>query len=460
MKVKFCGAAKIVTGSCYYLEVGKYKVLVDCGMFQGSKEITKRNFEPFPFNPQSITHVFLTHAHIDHSGLIPKLYKEGFRGKIHATSATVDLCKIMLQDSGHIHEMDTMHENRRRQRSGEKPREPLYTEKEALACMKLFKKLNYDDEVKVNDTIKVTYRDAGHIIGSSIIEMNLNEMGNQKKLVFSGDLGQWDVPIVRDPTFIQDADYIFVESTYGDRLHEKVEKREEELLKCIKKSIEKGGKLLVPSFAIERTQELLYSIKKLIKEKKVPSSYKIFLDSPLAIRATEIFKVHRETYDYEALRMKNPFTFTNLQYTPTADDSRDLNGYTKPCMIIAGSGMCNAGRIRHHLKHGLWDKKNTVLFVGYQAQGTLGRHIFRGDRKVRMMGMEVFVGAEVKKINSFSAHADYKDLIKWLKGFNKGPKRIFIVHGEEDVAEAFQSKLNTVGFNDTYIPTIGESIDL
>lgn len=460
MRVKFCGAARIVTGSCYNVEVGKNKVLVDCGMFQGTKEITKLNFEPFPFKPKEISYVFLTHAHIDHSGLIPKLYKEGFRGKIYATSATVDLCKIMLLDSAHIHEMDTEHENRRRLRQGLKKREPLYTQADATACMKLFKKIKYDELIKINDEISVTYRDAGHIIGSSIIQMNLNEMGKQKKLVFSGDLGQWDVPIVKNPTFIDDADYIFVESTYGNRLHEKVEKREEALLNCIKKSIENGGKLLVPSFAIERTQEILYSLNKLVKEKKMPKNYKIFLDSPLAIKATEIFKVHRETYDKEALKFGNPFEFPNLKYTPTADDSKELNNCGGSCMIIAGSGMCTAGRIRHHLKHGLWDRKNIVLFVGYQAEGTLGRHILRGDRKVRMMGMEVFVGATIKKINSFSAHADYKDLLKWLKGFNKGPKKIFIVHGEGDVAEEFEGKLHSAGLNNTYIPNLGETVDL
>ncbi|MBW3020234.1 MBL fold metallo-hydrolase [Candidatus Woesearchaeota archaeon] len=460
MRVKFCGAAKIVTGSCYYIEVGNKRALVDCGMFQGTKDITRLNYEPFLFNPKKIDYLFLTHAHIDHSGLIPKLYREGFRGQIFATSATVYLCKIMLQDSAHIHEMDTEHENRRRTRQGLKEREPLYTQVDAAACMKLFKKIKYDEELSVCSEIKARYRDAGHIIGSSIIELFLNETGKQKKLVFSGDLGQWDVPIVKNPTLIDDADYIFVESTYGNRLHEKVEKREEALLDCINKSVENGGKLLVPSFAIERTQEILYSLNKLVKEKKMPRNYKIFLDSPLAIKATEIFKMHKETYDEETLKFGNPFQFSNLEYTPSAEDSRKLNTYNRPCMIIAGSGMCTAGRIRHHLKHGLWDRKNIVLFVGYQAEGTLGRHILRGDRKVRMMGMEVFVGATIKKINSFSAHADYKDLLRWLKHFNKGPKKVFIVHGEEDVAQEFEQKLNKSGLNDTHIPGLGEIVNL
>jgi metallo-beta-lactamase family protein len=455
MKLTFCGAARIVTGSCYLVEVGKNKVLVDCGMFQGTKDITRLNYKPFLFNPKEIDYVFLTHAHIDHSGLLPKLVKYGFKGKIFATSATIDLAKIMLEDSAHIQFMDTKYENKRRKIEGLPPRAPMYDDEDVKKTNALFKKVDYDEVYQITEKIKVRYRDAGHIIGSSIIEMFINEGDGEKKIVFSGDLGQWDVPIIEDPTLVEDADYILIESTYGNRLHEDTIGRDELLLKYAKETWTKGGKMLIPSFAVERTQELLYSFNKLIKQGKLPDM-KIFLDSPLAIKATEIFKKRHEFFDEEALtKYKNPFRFENLVYTPTANDSKKLNTYDKPCVIIAGSGMCNAGRIRHHLRHGLWHKKNTVVFVGYQAEGTLGRHILEGSKRVRMMGIEVEVKADIYKINSFSAHADYNDLIKWGKGFVKKPKKVFVIHGEFKASKALKERLGKIGFN-CYIPKIGE----
>jgi len=460
MKVKFCGAARIVTGSCYHLDIKGKEYLVDCGMFQGRKETTKKNYEPFLFNPKKITAVFLTHAHIDHSGLIPKLYNQGFRGKIYATSTTVDLCKIMLEDSAHIQEMDGEHENRRRQRQGLEPRKPLYGKKDAEQCMKLFKRVKYDTLIKIADNLNIRFRDAGHILGSSIIQVFVNEDNQEKKIVFSGDLGQWDVPIVKDPTYINEADYLFIESTYGDRLHERVEKREDQLLYYINDVIKKGGKLLIPSFAIERTQEILYAFNKLIHEKRFPK-IPVFLDSPLAIRATEVFKKHIEDYDQEARhKYKNIFDFPQLKYLLTAQQSMELNDFAGPCIIIAGSGMMTAGRIRHHLKHGLWDKKNTVLVVGYQAEGTLGRRILEGDKTVKMMGMEITVGADVNKINSFSAHADYEDMLEWLSGFEKKPKKVFIVHGEEKSGKSLQLKIKEKGFKNSMIPRIGDVVEL
>ncbi|MBT4334681.1 MBL fold metallo-hydrolase [archaeon] len=459
MKIKFCGAAKIVTGSCYLLTIGSTQALVDCGMFQGRKEITKLNYEPFQFDPKKIKYVFLTHAHIDHSGLIPKLKKYGFNGKIFTTPATADLCKIMLEDSAHIQEIDTERENRRRNRKGESPREPIYTQDDVKAVLPQFRKVHYDKTYKIDENIKVRYRDAGHILGSAIIELYISEKNKTKKYVFSGDLGQWDAPIIKDPTLIKTADYVFIESTYGDRLHEKIGSRDQLLKKYVQKTFKKNGKLIIPSFAIERTQELLYAFNKLIKSGELPNE-KIYLDSPLAIKATEIFKKHSELFDQETMnKYRNPFSFKNLVYTPTAQDSMKLNASKEKSIIIAGSGMCTGGRIRHHFKHGIWDKKNTVLFVGYQAEGTLGRRILEGEKNIRMMGQEVVVRANIEKINSFSAHADYKELIKWAEGFENKPKKIFIMHGEERAAISLKDKLEKKGFN-CYIPELNENIKI
>ncbi|MEE9525029.1 MAG: MBL fold metallo-hydrolase [Candidatus Woesearchaeota archaeon] len=453
MRVKFCGAAKIVTGSNYLIEVGGERILVDCGMFQGNKEISRLNYRPFKYDPKRISHVLLTHAHIDHSGLIPKLVKEKFKGKILATDATIDLCKIMLEDSAHIQEMENKYENERLKVRNQPLRQPLYTQDDVAATIPHFQKVVYDQEVQVTPNIRATFHDAGHIIGSSIVELIINDNGEEKRLVFSGDLGQWDVPIIEDPTIIQKADYLFLESTYGDRLHEDVKDREIKLLEYAKRAYARGGRVLIPSFAIERTQELLYSFNKLIKQGKLPNM-KIFLDSPLAIKATEIFKRHREYFDEEALKKySRPFTFPNLVYTRTVNESKAIKDYKKPCIVIAGSGMCTAGRIRHHFKNGLDDPKNIVVFVGYQANGTLGRWILEGQKRVRFMGLYMDVKADIEKINSFSAHADYKDIQKWVNGFIQKPKKIFLVHGEQRSAMELKKKLNK--FN-CAIPSIGD----
>ncbi|MBW2996607.1 MBL fold metallo-hydrolase [Candidatus Woesearchaeota archaeon] len=453
MKVKFCGAAKIVTGSNYLIEVGGERILIDCGMFQGNKHITRLNYRPFRFDPKHISHVLLTHAHIDHSGLIPKLVKERFKGKILATEATIDLCRIMLEDSAHIQEMDTQHENERLKVRGQPLRQPLYTQDDVASTMPLFQKIVYNQEIQVTKHIKAIYRDGGHIIGSAIIELIVDDNGEEKRLVFSGDLGQWDVPIIEDPTIIEKADYLFLESTYGNRLHEDVKDRDVKLLEYAERAFSRGGRVLIPSFAIERTQELLYSFNKLIKRGKFPDM-KIFLDSPLAIKATEIFKKHPEYFDEEALKKyRNPFNFPNLVYTRTTAESKAINDYDKPCVVIAGSGMCTAGRIRHHFKYGLDNPKNIVVFVGYQARGTLGRWILEGQKRVRFMGLYVDVKADIEKINSFSAHADYRDILRWVNGFKQKPKKIFLVHGEQRSAIELKNKL---GKYQCVIPSIGD----
>ena len=460
MKITFCGAAKIVTGSCFFIEVNNEKILIDCGMFQGRKETTKLNYEPFQFNPEEIDYLFLTHAHIDHSGLIPKLVKEGFKGKIYATSTTIDLVKVLLEDSAGIQEKDIAHENRRRLRIGLPMREPLYRKEDVIDTFQFFHRTDYDKKYKIGDYIEIQFRDAGHILGSSIIEVWIKEGTEQKKLVFSGDLGQWDVPIVRDPTIIEEADYVVVESTYGNRIHEDKQIREQKLAEICKETFERGGKVLIPTFAVERTQEILYAFNNLIKQGNFPKKMQIFLDSPLAIRVTDIFKLHKECYDKEALsRYKNIFNFPNLEYSKTVRDSMRLNGLTQPCVIMAGSGMCTGGRIRHHFKHGIWDRKNTILFVGYQAESTLGRVLLNGAEHVKMMGMEFAVEAKIVKIDGFSAHADKNELVRWMEGFRKRPKKVFIVHGEPESQIEFRKNLKKKGFN-CEIPSIRQSFEL
>ncbi|MFA6255966.1 MAG: MBL fold metallo-hydrolase [Candidatus Absconditabacterales bacterium] len=464
MKLTFCGAAKIVTGSCYYIEVkqsgtGTTKFLVDCGMFQGPKDVMRLNYEPFLFDPKEIEFVLLTHAHIDHCGLIPKLHKQGFTGKIYATSATIDLTEIMLEDSANIQEKNIEQENKRRKQQHLPPRFPMYTLDDAKGCTPLFSPIEYTKIFKLNENIQAIFQDAGHIMGSASIELFVTEGTATKKLVFSGDIGQRNTPIIQDPTLIQEADYLFMESTYGDRKHEDTAGKKELLIKYVSETFEKGGKLLIPSFSVERTQELLYFFNIIIKEGNFPDE-KIFLDSPLSIKATEIFKQHTEVFDEEALhKYPNAFEFPQLQCTESIEDSMKLNTYNDPCIIIAGNGMCTAGRITHHLKHGLSNSKNTLLFVGYQADGTLGRYILEGEKKVRLMGETIAVNAEIEKINGFSGHADADQLMRRAKGFTKAPIKTFIVHGEGTAQTSLRSKLEEISFT-CEIPSIKDQVEL
>lgn len=452
MQVTCHGAAGSVTGSCHLVETNSSRFLIDCGMFQGNKTLTRLNYEPFPFDPQTIDFVISTHGHIDHCGLLPKLTKHGFNGTVYGTPATADLLPVMLGDAAYIQEKDTEHENRRRERKGESPREPLYDRTDADRVTGLIQPLNYNTSMKVNDEITFRLRDAGHVIGSAIVELYVKEGGREIKTVFSGDLGQWDVPIIEDPTYIWNADYVFIESTYGDRNHQRSLPRKEQLLEHIVNTYNKGGKLLIPCFALERTQELLYTLSELMNETEDFPPMDVYLDSPLAIKITEIFKKHPDLYDEEArARTDKPFDFPGLICTPSVDESRKANAMTEPAIIIAGSGMCTAGRIRHHLKHGIWNPQNTVLFVGYQALGTLGRILIDGAEEIKMMGMTLVVKADIARIGAFSAHADKDELTGWLSAFKEKPKRVFLVHGEEKTLAAFSSSLEEIGF-DTQIP--------
>lgn len=467
MRIEFLGAAQVVTGSNYLITTDKYKILIDCGLFQGSNELERLNYEDFKYNPEEIDFLLLSHAHIDHSGRIPKLVKEGFKGKIICTKATKDLCDIMLVDSGHIQETDAKWENNKRKRAGKPLVEPLYTAEDAVVSLKYFDPVLYGQKVDINEDITVRFRDAGHILGSSIIELWITEKNKTIKVVFSGDIGMKDRPIIRNPEIIEEADYLIIESTYGDRLHEEPEKRTEKLVDIINKTVERGGTVVIPSFAVGRTQELIYELNKYYEYNsnieefmKIP----IYIDSPMAVSATDVFSRNPDCFDQEAkdliLGGDNPFEFDNLFYVRSQEESMRLNSSTYPKVIISASGMCTAGRIRHHLKHNLWKGKNSVIFVGYQAEGTLGRILKDGAKKVKLLGEEVIVEAEIYDIEGFSAHADRDGLIEWLKGFKKLPEKIFVVHGEEDSSQAF-AQLISEKFNVKAIaPLMGDEYEL
>lgn len=390
MDIQFCGAAKVVTGSNYLIETEGYKILVDCGMFQGNKELEKKNFEEFPYNPGDIDYLILTHAHIDHSGRIPKLVKEGFRGgKIISTKPTFDLCKIMLLDSAKIQEADTEWENRKRQRAREKKLlEPLYTMDEAEVSLKFFETYFYDQTIILNEDIKLKFRDAGHMLGSAIVELWLKERDKFIKIVFSGDLGMPNRPIINNPEFIDDADYLVIESTYGNSIHEGLGESTQKLVEIINKTALRGGTVMIPSFAVGRTQELVYELNKYYEYNADIEEYMkipIYVDSPMAVQATEAFQANSSSFNEEAknliLKGDNPFIFPNLRYVKDQKESMALNKYEFPKVIISSSGMATAGRIRHHLKHNLWDERNSLVFVGYQAEGTLGRIILNGVKR-------------------------------------------------------------------------------
>lgn len=455
MQITCHGAAGFVTGSCHLAETGAQRFLIDCGMYQGNKAMNRLNYEPFEFAAKDIDFVIITHSHIDHCGLLPKLVRHGFAGTVYASPATADLLPIMLEDAAYIQEKDTIHENRRRLRQGFEPREPLYTAEDVEKTTSLIQIVDYNHSMKIGG-VTFRLRDAGHVIGSSIVELFIeNGDGTETKTVFSGDLGQWNVPIIEDPTYIWNSDYVFIESTYGDRLHDNVTPRKETLYEHILSTYRRGGKLLIPCFALERTQELLYTLSELKNEEPDFPPVNIYLDSPLAIKITEVFKKHPDTYDEKTrARIDKPFDFPGLICTPSVDESRQVNKLEGPAIVIAGSGMCTAGRIRHHLKHGIWDPKNTVLFVGYQAPGTLGRILLDGAKEIKMMGLQLAVKAEIARIGSFSAHADRDGLINWLMAFKEKPITVFLIHGEQETLEAFSADLTRAGFN-TVIPVKG-----
>jgi len=439
MKITFFGAARGVTGSCHMVEACGKKFLVDCGMFQGTLTEQMLNYEEFPFNIQDIDFVILTHAHIDHSGRIPKLFVNGYEGPVYATKATCDLCSIMLPDSGHIQEKEIEWVNRKRMRAGKKPTTPMYTAEDGLNSINIFKRVQYNEYVEVAEGISFRMMDAGHMLGSAIVEIWITEEGKEtKKIVFSGDLGNTDMPIIRDPDPIEDTDFMVLESTYGGRLHGEIKEQSNEFISILLDTIERGGNVIIPSFAVGRTQELLFEINKYVESNddyiKKLAEIPVYVDSPLAISATKVFERNPECYDDEAiqylLKGDNPLAFKNLHFVETADESRALNEDSTPKIIISASGMCEVGRIKHHLKWNLWRPECTVLFVGYQAEGTLGRKLLNGEKLVKIFGEEIGVNAEIRYLDAFSGHADQDGLLRWVNDLKIKPKTIFLVHGE------------------------------
>jgi len=442
IKLKFLGAAQNVTGSRHLLEANGTKILVDCGLYQ-ERQFRARNWEPFTCPPESLDAVLLTHAHLDHCGLLPKLVKEGFKGRIYCTTATAEIVQIILLDSAHIQEEDAKYKLKRHKREGRKgpyPVEPLYTTVDAEACFPQFSTVKYKQPIEIGAGVEATFCDAGHVLGSSIIRIKVSQDGQDRTVIFSGDIGRPDRPIVQDPSIVEQADYVLVESTYGDRVHEGPEDTKKLIADVINSTIQAGGNIVVPSFALERSQELLYFINELLLANEIPK-LQVFLDSPMASRITKVFKKHRELYDEDMnefmRRNKSPFEFPGLKMAGTSDESKAINHLRNPVMIIAGSGMCTGGRIKHHLVNNITKPENTIMFVGYQAVGTLGRRLVNGEKKVRILGQQYPVIARIARINGFSAHADKEELFEWLSGLKKPPRKLFIVHGESESANKF-----------------------
>lgn len=445
MKLSFWGAAHEVTGSCHCLEACGKRILIDCGMRQGADEVGE---EEFPVSPADVDYVLLTHAHIDHSGKLPFLSRYGFRGKILATTATGELCSIMLRDSAHIQEFEAEWRNRKRKRAGEDPYEPVYTMEDAERVMKCFETYPYGKEITLCEGIRLRFVDVGHLLGSASIEIWVDENGVKRKLVFSGDIGNQNQPLIKDPHYITEADYVVMESTYGDRNHQKPPDYGESLARIIQETFDRGGNVVIPAFAVGRTQELLYFLRDIVQNGRVKGhpNFPVYVDSPLAIEATNVFNENIAGYfDDEAMALIrqgiNPITFPGLTVAVSSEESKAINFDNRCKVIISASGMCDAGRIRHHLKHNLWRAESTVVFVGYQAEGSLGRILLDGAKEVKLFGETISVHAEIVRLEGISGHADQAGLLRWIESFEKKPERVFVVHGESTVCDSFAALL-------------------
>ena len=461
----FHGATRQVTGSCYLLETAHSRVLIECGLFQGPPEVDHLNERPFPFKPRDIHAVVLSHAHLDHSGLLPRLKREGFDGKVYATTQALELLDIMLKDAAHIQEKDTEWENRRRERAGDRPIAPLYTLQDAEDVLTLGEPLVYGQKVRISQDIEICLRDAGHILGSAIVELWVDDDGRQKKIVFSGDLGNAATPLLRDPEIVRSADVLLLESTYGDRDHRPLPETLKEFADILAQAERDGGNVLIPAFAIGRTQELIYHLGEFYHAGKLPQT-KVFLDSPMAIAATEVHQRHMQVFSREArtaIRQNgggNAKDFLPpLHYVRSVEESMSLNRITAGAIIIAGSGMCSGGRIRHHLKWNLWREAVHVVIVGFQAQGTPGRALVDGAQRLRLLGEDIVVRAHIHTLGGFSAHAGQSDLVKWAGHFQPHPQ-LYLVHGELDKMQALQARIKAVHGWEAQIPVEGQVIKL
>lgn len=464
MKLTFLGAAHEVTGSCSLLEANGKRILIDCGMEQGTD--IYENAE-IPVSANSIDYVLLTHAHIDHSGNLPLLFAQGFKGKIISTKGTCDLCDIMLRDSAHIQEFEAEWKNRKAKRSGNEKYIPPYTMADAEGVIQLLKGYTYNERINICNGIDINFIDAGHLLGSASIEIFINENNIEKKIVFSGDIGNLDQVLINDPTYVESADYVVMESTYGDRLHEGKPNYIEDLTNILEQTFSQGGNVVIPSFAVGRTQELLYFIRKIKEENLVKGfpNFPVYVDSPLAIEATNIFmNTTNEYYDDEAKELINsginPISFNNLKVTLTSDESKLINFDNEPKVIISASGMCDAGRIRHHIKHNIWRKECSIVFVGYQGQGTLGRILLDGVEHIKLFGEDIEVNAKILKLNGMSSHADKEGLIKWISALKVKPTKVFINHGDDTVCDIFADTVSEKLSIDAVAPFSGDVFDL
>ena len=471
MKIQFIGACHEVTGSCTLLEVADRKYLVDCGMEQG---IDMFENVPIPVPAATIDAVFLTHAHIDHSGMLPKLYKDGFRGKIYATEATCDLCNIMLRDSAHIQESEAEWRSRKAERAGETPIQPIYNLQDALGAISCFRRCKYDEIMRISEGVELRFTDIGHLLGSACIELWLTEEEEQRKIVFSGDVGNYNQPIINDPRKVPDTDYLVIESTYGGRFHDKNQRTLDDksaeaiqaLADYIQKAFDRGGSLIIPSFAVGRTQEMLYAIREIKQHGLVKGhdGFPVYVDSPLAVEATGVFlQCDESCLDEQTLALVkqgiNPLWFDGLTLSVSSEESKSINADRRPKIIISASGMCEAGRIRHHLKHNLWQKNNIILFVGYQAEGSLGRKLLEGANTVRLFGEDILVAAEIAELHGTSGHADQEGLMDWLEGFMEKPSVVYINHGSDESMKTFEALLKEKGYN-AETPFSGTEYDL
>ncbi len=465
IRLTFMGAARGVTGSRYLIETNDTMILVDCGLYQ-ERQFLYRNWEKFRCSPKKLQAVFLTHAHLDHSGLLPKLVREGFQGKVYCTPATADLTKIMLLDAGHLQEEDAAYKKKRHQREGRQgpyPEVPLYTAADAEKTFPLFSPVEYNQTLDIGHGIEATFYDAGHVLGSAMIKLQISQNGEKRSIVFSGDIGRKDRPILHDPSVFQKLDYVVMESTYGDRVHEGTDEIGDDLVEIVNSTKAAGGNIIVPSFALQRAQEILYYLDLLLMQKRIPP-IDVYLDSPMAAKITEVYKRYANLFDSDMTELMNehhsPFDFPGLKAVETVEESKSLNSIKGTIMIIAGSGMCNGGRIKHHLANNISRPECTIVFVGYQAAGTLGRQILDGAKTVRIHGQQYPVRARITQVKGFSAHADQDELLKWLSSLSVNPRRIFITHGEVESAEQFSQLLRSKNGYNTMVPEYGATVNL